>query len=153
MLFFLGEGKSMLVKTNALIFFGILIAVSSSIAAAIKVPLETLEFTIICDALSDDNLLVKIPKDSQQPVLLSSKDHSFVARVLQIAAEDNRPDIVLRVLRDFDFKFELGVVEHVLIYSAVYAWDKGLDYLLEGMREFLIVVGAKGHPLDPDQAT
>jgi hypothetical protein len=134
----------MLIRTNALIFGGIFIALSSSIAAAVKAPFTTEEFTIFCDG--DDSLCIKLPKDSQQSVLLSSKDHSFVARVLQIAAEDNRPDIVLCILRDFNFKFELGVVEHVLIYSAIDEWDEELNCLLEGMREFLRATDAAGHP-------
>lgn len=120
--------------------------VSCYIRAAIRAPFETLEFTIFCDASTPEDLVVKFATKPLPVALLSSLEHKFVARVLQLAAEDNRLDVARFILRKFEYEFESAVVDHVLIYAKIYKWDKGVVWALEGRKEFLRATDAAGHP-------
>ena len=79
-------------------------------------------------------------------LLLSELNSDLVVSLLKGAAQENRSDVVERILKEFKFDFDLETIDYLLAWAAGYEWPGRLVRALETKE--LLLVGSNQVPID-----
>jgi hypothetical protein len=106
---------------------------------------------LFCDPLcyaGFDALVVECVNDHHWHAyfLLSELSSDVVVSLLKVAAQENRPDVVERILKEFKFDFDLETIDYLLAWTDGYEWPGRLVRALEA--KDLLLVGSNQVPVD-----
>ena len=105
-------------------------------------PFVTDKIKVFCSPLctaGPDALIVECVSNHHWHVylLLSELNSDVVVSLLKEAAQENRPDVVERILKEFEFDFDLKMIDYLLAWSDGYEWPGQLVRALETKKAFL----------------
>ncbi|MFA5305866.1 MAG: hypothetical protein WC365_00275 [Candidatus Babeliales bacterium] len=138
-----------LLRTVAAVAFGI--SFITSVHAAMR-PFVMDSIKVFCSPLcvaGPDALIVELtehPYHWRAHAFFSQLNSDVVVSLLKAAAQENRPDIVERILKECNYDFDLETIDYLLVLADGYEWPGPLVRALEAKKALLI--GSNQVPVD-----